>query len=41
VDHIYIDLTYTRPVQILPWYQYNWTFAVHAESWQMPGSRVK
>jgi hypothetical protein len=41
VDHVYIDLVYTRPVQVLPWYQYNWTFAAHVESWQMPGSRIK
>ncbi|MCX6545507.1 MAG: hypothetical protein NTV05_13990 [Acidobacteria bacterium] len=41
MDHIYIDVVYTRPVQILPWYQYNWTFAVNAESWRMPGGRTK
>jgi hypothetical protein len=41
MNHIYIDVIYTRPVRILPWYQYNWTFAVKAESWQIPGGFAK
>ena len=40
-DHVYIDLTYTRPVEILPRYKYPWTFTVSAEGWFVPGGRFK
>ena len=40
-NHIYIDVAYTRPVQVLPWYRYNWAFAVKVESWHFPGGGVK
>jgi hypothetical protein len=40
-EHIYIDIEYVRPVQILPWYQYNWAFAVKVDSWRVPGGRLK
>ncbi len=40
-EHIYIDVAYTRPVQLLPWYRYNWAFVVKVESWYVPGARLK
>ena len=36
-DRLYIDVAYTRPVQVLPWYRYNWAFAVKVQRWYMPG----
>ncbi|MCX6537509.1 MAG: hypothetical protein NT151_01040 [Acidobacteria bacterium] len=40
-DHIYIDVAYTRLVQVLPWYRYNWAFAVKVQSWYVSGARIR
>ena len=40
-DHVYIDLAYTVPVEILPRYRYPWTFTVSAEGWFVPGGRFQ
>ena len=38
-DHVYIDLSYTVPIEILPRYQYPWTYTITAEGWFIPGGR--
>jgi hypothetical protein len=40
-DHTYVDVAYTRPVQLLPWYEYKWSFEFKAESWRVPGGRIR
>jgi hypothetical protein len=40
-EHTYVEIAYTRPVKILPWYKYNWPFELKAESWRVPGGRFK
>ena len=36
-DHLYIDVAYTLPVEILPRYRYPWTFTASADGWFVPG----
>jgi hypothetical protein len=38
-SELYIDLSYTKPVEILPRYFYPWTFSVSAHGWFVPGGR--
>jgi hypothetical protein len=40
-ERIYIDIAYTRSVQVLPWYRYNWAFTVKVESWHVRGGLTK
>lgn len=40
-DHLYIDVVYTRPVEILPRYMYPWTFTVNAHGWFVPGGQIR
>ena len=40
-DHVYIDASYTRPVQLLPRYFYNWPFTLKVERWFVPGGRIR
>lgn len=40
-DHLYVNVSYTRPVQLLPWYRYNWPFSVKIDRWFIPGGRFR
>jgi hypothetical protein len=40
-DHLYIDIQYTVPLELLPRYRYPWTFTVSAHGWFVPGGRVQ
>jgi len=40
-DHLYLNIAYTRPVQVLPGYRYNWTFTAKVERWYIPGGRIR
>ena len=40
-SRIFIDVAYTRPVQLLPGYRYNWEFAIRVDHWYLPGGRLK
>jgi hypothetical protein len=40
-DRTQIDVAYTRSVRLLPWYRYEWSFAFKAESWRVPGGRLR
>ena len=35
-DHVYIEIRYTRPVELLPRYRRPWTFSVSAHGWVLP-----
>jgi hypothetical protein len=37
---LYIDVTYTAQVEILPRYFYPWTFTTNAHGWFVPGGRA-
>ncbi len=37
---VYIDVSYTVKVEILPRFEYPWTFATSAHGWFVPGGRV-
>jgi hypothetical protein len=39
-EHVYIDLAYTRTIEILPRYHYPWRFEVHAHGWVVPSGGV-
>ena len=36
---LFIDVTYTVPIEILPRFFYPWTFTTHARGWFVPGGR--
>jgi hypothetical protein len=38
--HLYIDVSYTAQVEILPRYTYPWTFTTNAHGWFVPGGRI-
>ncbi|HNV03326.1 MAG TPA: hypothetical protein PLE61_05370 [Vicinamibacterales bacterium] len=38
--HLYIDVDYTVPIEVLPRVTYPWTFATHAHGWFVPGGRA-
>jgi hypothetical protein len=38
--HLYIDVSYTAQVEILPRYKYPWTFTTSAHGWFVPGGRL-
>jgi len=38
-EHVYIDIAYTRPIEVLPRYRYPWRFEVHAHGWIVPSGR--
>ena len=40
-DHVYIQVEYTRPIQLLPGYTYRWTFRINAEGYFVPGGRIQ
>jgi hypothetical protein len=35
-EHVYIDLRYTRSIEVLPRYVYPWKFSVEAHGWIVP-----
>jgi hypothetical protein len=35
-----IDVTYTKPIEILPRFYYPWTFTTSARGWFVPGGRT-
>jgi hypothetical protein len=35
-DHVYVDLRYTRAVEVLPGYRRPWDFSVSVHGWIMP-----
>jgi len=37
---LYIDVSYTVPIEILPRYRYPWTFTASAHGWFVPGGRT-
>ena len=37
---LYIDVSYTVPIEILPRYTYPWTFTSSAHGWFIPGGRA-
>jgi hypothetical protein len=38
-EHVYIDLHYTRPVEVFPRYVYPWRFSVSAHGWVLGSGR--
>ena len=36
--HTFVDASYTDAVNILPWYQYPWTFEIHVSAITLQGS---
>jgi hypothetical protein len=38
-EHVYIDLHYTRPIEVLPRYLYPWRFSVSADGWILGSGR--
>ncbi len=40
-EHVYIDLRYTRAIEILPRVTYPWEFEVNAHGWVVPSGGVK
>jgi hypothetical protein len=38
--HLYIDVSYTAQIEILPRYTYPWTFTTNAHGWFVPGGRI-
>lgn len=38
--HLYIDVSYTAQIEILPRYKYPWTFTTSAHGWFVPGGRI-
>ena len=38
--HLYIDVSYTAQVEILPRYKYPWIFTTSAHGWFVPGGRI-
>jgi hypothetical protein len=40
-EHCYIDLTYVRPIEVLPRYKYPWSFDVHAHGWELATGGLK
>ncbi len=39
-EHLYIDVSYTRKIDILPRFSKPWTFTVSAHGWFVPGGRI-
>jgi len=37
---LFIDVTYTSPIEVLPRFFYPWTFTVSAHGWFVPGGRA-
>jgi hypothetical protein len=37
---LYIDVTYTVPIEILPRFFFPWTFTANAHGWFVPGGRA-
>ena len=35
-EHVYVDLRYTRTIEVLPRYTYPWEFSVSAHGWVVP-----
>ena len=40
-DHVFIDVTYTHVVRLLPGYTYPWAFSVKAEGYFIQGGRIR
>jgi hypothetical protein len=40
-DRLRIDARYARPVNVLPWYRYNWPFELKVEIWSIPNGRLR
>jgi hypothetical protein len=40
-EHVYIDLRYTRAIEVLPRLTYPWEFEVNAHGWVVPSGGVK
>jgi len=40
-DHVYVDLQYTRPVEVLPGYRRPWDFEVSAHGWIVPSGGIR
>jgi hypothetical protein len=38
--HLYLDVSYTAQVEILPRFRYPWTFTTSAHGWFVPGGRI-
>jgi len=38
VRHIWVDVSYVRPVNVLPWYQHPWPFGWSVEVILLPGA---
>jgi hypothetical protein len=39
-EHLYIDISYTVSIQVLPRFRKPWSFAVSAHGWFVPGGRI-
>jgi hypothetical protein len=40
-EHVYVDLKYSRAVEVLPGYRRPWDFEVSAHGWVVPSGRVR
>jgi hypothetical protein len=40
-EHVYIDLRYSRPIEVLPRYTYVWPFSVEAHGWIVPSGGIQ
>jgi hypothetical protein len=38
-EHLYIDVSYTVQIEVLPRYKYPWNFEANAHGWFVPGGR--
>ncbi len=39
-EHLYIDVTYTVPIEVLPRVTRPWNFVINAHGWYVPGGRT-
>lgn len=40
-DHVYVDLDYTRAIEVLPGYRRPWVFDVSAHGWIVPSGGIR
>jgi hypothetical protein len=40
-EHVYIDVRYTRPIELLPRYRYPWSFSASVHGWVLPSGGIQ
>lgn len=40
-DHLYIDVSYSQAIEILPGYKYPWTFTASGHGWFVAGGQIR